>query len=353
MSDMDGRRCAQVDGETDGQNDSLRLDTIILTGSAGAYQLIEKIVSSLPASLPASVFVLIHMGISGYPYLDRLLQSKSRLSVKPAADGEKIEKGTIYTALPDQHLMLGRSHMHLRRGPRENGFRPAIDPLLRSAAVHFGTRAAGFVLSGLLDDGAAGLRALSSTGGMCFVQDPADALYPDLPLSALRAVPEATIISADDIPSVMETIAGGQVAAPRPTTDEIALELMIAGMHGNTIENAEHLGRLAPFNCPECDGVLWELADGPIRRWRCHTGHAFSEKTLSRAQEYYLERTLMSTLRAHRGRIRAIESALEHSTPGYENRSDLQQKLSSYREDASKIEIMLTRADTEPAILPG
>lgn len=171
----------------------------MIGASAGGVEALGTLVSGLPADLPAAVFVVLHVLPTGRSVLSRILERQSQLRVRPARDGEPIEHGRIYVALPDHHLLIDANRVRLTRDPSEKGHRPAVDALFRSAARAYGPRVLGIVLSGALDDGAAGLKAIGENGGGAIVQDPADALYASMPSAALRGAPDARVVPIADM----------------------------------------------------------------------------------------------------------------------------------------------------------
>src|SRR5262249_2025863 len=162
-------------------------DIIVIGGSAGAPAPLKDILSRLPVDLPAAVFVVLHIPAQGIGILSTVASAAAKLPVRQAESGMPIENGHIYLAAPDHHLLIFKNRIVLGRGPRENMVRPAIDPLFRSAALHYGPRVIGLVLSGLLSDGAAGLNAVKRCGGIALVQDPSDAISDEMPRRALEA----------------------------------------------------------------------------------------------------------------------------------------------------------------------
>ena len=316
---------------------STQLDTFVLGGSAGSFTALKTILADLPEDLPAAVIVCQHMPASQGTTAARLLRSHSALPVRVAEDMMPIEHGHVYFPAPDVHLMIGGDHLHLRRGAHENNFRPAIDPLFRSAAVYRATRAVGVVLSGLLDDGAAGARAMSRTGARILVQDPETAEFPDMPLAAERAVPHADIVALEDIASQIAALAGTRCLPPEEIPWDIGIELKIAGLEGASMANEDSLGSLSPYNCPHCNGVLWEIEDGPMRRFRCHTGHAYTVQTLGASQEEALDKGLFDSLRAHRGRASLLRQMIADAT-GAQSREILNVRARLIEEDAARLE---------------
>lgn len=314
-----------------------RVDTVVIGGSAGSFTALRRLLADLPEDLTAAVLICQHVSSYGESHAADLLSAYSNLPLDLADDGMEIRPGRIYFARPDVHLMIGHDHLHLRRGAHENNFRPAIDPLFRSAAVYRGPRAVGVILSGLLDDGAAGARALHRTGGRILVQSPDSADFPDMPMAALEAVP-----SAESVP--LETLAAEIVSAtklpstpPEPVPWDIGVELKIAGMEGATMTNEDRLGELSPYNCPSCNGVLWQIEDGPMTRFRCHTGHAYTMNSLSESQDRAIDESLFNTLRAHKGRAALIRQ-MARKTSGSESRRRLEERAARYEEDTARLQ---------------
>ena len=322
------------------------LDTIVIGGSAGGFGALRELLGMLPEGLPASLLVVLHSGRSEPPRAHDLLQQYTRLPLRLAEDGMAMRPGEVVFAQPDLHLLLGHEHVHLRRGPQENNFRPAIDPLFRSAAVYRGSRAAGVVLSGSLDDGAAGLHALAQAGGTPLVQDPRVAAYADMPEAAARAVPDAMLLSTSALAKRITAIAGQPVAPAPPPPDSVRLELMIAALERDDMATTAKLGELSPFNCPHCNGVLWEIEDGGTHRYRCHTGHAYGERSLSAAQEEALERSLYDALRAQKGRAELLRRMMRDA-PSEASRKRLKTRADTYEEDAQLLETVLHKRRSE------
>ena len=313
------------------------INAIVVGGSAGSFTALKTILADLPAGLPAAVFVCQHISPAHGSTAARLLSAHSSLPIRVAEDRMPIEPGTVYFAAPDAHLMIGGDHLHLRRGAHENNFRPAIDPLFRSAAVYRATRAVGVVLSGLLDDGAAGARAMARTGARIVVQDPGTAEFPDMPLAALRAVPHADRVSLADVGARIGALAGAPCLPPEEIPWDIGIELKIAGLEGASMANEERLGSLSPYNCPHCNGVLWEIEDGPMTRFRCHTGHAYTMQSLGQSQEEALDRGLFESLRAHKGRAALLRQMMADTRAGA-GREVLTARVRLIEEDAARLE---------------
>lgn len=275
-------------------------DVVVIGGSAGAYEALGGLLHDLPPDLPAAIFVVIHIGQDSL--LPALLDRRSRLPVVAAESGVLSERGRVYVAVPGMHLLLHHDHVLLRRGPRENHSRPAVDALFRSAAVSLGSRVTGVVLSGSLSDGTAGLRAIKRCGGLAVVQEPEDALVPSMPRSALRHVDVDYVRSVDDMPALLARLAG-EPAGPSPAVPvDIRLEAAIAAQELADMKVDDRLGKISPFTCPECHGALWEIHDGAMLRFRCHVGHAFTADTVLAARGADIDRMLATLQRVHQER---------------------------------------------------
>ena len=275
-------------------------DIITIGASAGGVEALAELVRGLPGDLPASVFVALHVPPHGTSVLPRILGRRGALPARHAEDGEAIVPGRIYVAPPDLHLLIRRGVVRLSRGPRENGFRPAIDPLFRSAARWYGARVVGVVLSGTLDDGTAGLLAIKERGGVAVVQDPDDALFPGMPRNAIDSAPVDHVLPASGIPDLLNQLArdgaAGEGDAPMP--DDMDLEAEMAEFDLQAIQGDERPGTPSGFACPDCAGVLWEIQDGEMVRFRCRVGHAWSPTSLLAAQSKSLETALWTAFRA-------------------------------------------------------
>ena len=273
-------------------------DIVVVGASAGGVEALAALARSLPADLPAAVFVVLHVPSTGSSALPDILSRHGPLPAAHVKDGEPIENGRIYVAPPDHHVLLRTGHVHLSRGPRENGHRPAVDPLFRSAAHEYASRVIGVVLSGALDDGTAGLTAVKSRGGLAVVQEPGDALYPGMPDSALEHVRVDHVVPTADMGALLARItAEPSPEAPGSTPDHMEVEVQVEGFSLEAMEG-ERPGRPSGFSCPDCNGVLWEIQDGQLQRFRCRVGHAWSPERLLTQQSEALEAALWIALRS-------------------------------------------------------
>ena len=272
-------------------------DIIVIGASAGGLDALRTLIGGFPPALPASVFIVQHIGATSH--LADILDNRSPLPASEAKNGEPIERGRIYVAGPGKHLMVHEQHVMLRRGPRENMSRPAIDPLFRSAALTFGARVIGIVLSGALSDGTAGLKAIKRCGGIAVVQDPADAAVSEMPASAIRHVAVDHVVPIVSMgPLVARLVDEPAGETPEPPA-ELRLETAISAREVTGMAAEDKLGAPSSFSCPECGGVLWEIGEGGLLRFRCNVGHAFTADAAFAAQADKIEDTLGTLMRAH------------------------------------------------------
>jgi two-component system chemotaxis response regulator CheB len=296
-------------------------DIIVIGASAGGVEALRATVGALPADLPAAVFVVLHLPPEPPSLLPTILQRYGHLPATHANDREPIEPGRVYVAQPDCHLIVEYGHVRAVHGPKENRHRPAVDPLFRSAARSYGPRVQGVILTGNLDDGTAGLRAIKQRGGVAIVQDPMEALYPGMPSSAIRNVAVDHIMPLADIPELLVRLAHepAQDSAIFPVPKELDIETRIATMEANDVEHVSKIGQPSMFTCPECHGTLWEMQDSNLLRFRCQVGHAYTVDSMMADQTEAVERALWAALRALEERValtrRLANRARENNHP--------------------------------------
>lgn len=274
----------------------IQRDLIVVGASAGGVQALQRLVADLPPELPAAVLVVLHLMQSQTSVLDSILARAGSLPVTSARDGERPERGHVYVAPPNTHLLLRGPNIHLSDGPRENGHRPAIDPLFRSAARAFGPRAIGVILSGTLDDGTDGLRLIKERGGATVVQDPDDAAYGEMPRSAIEYVGPDEVVPLARIGETLYRLLDSPLdpAPDRGVEDpgSQAIDLVEVELGREGIE-----GRPSLLTCPDCGGVLLERDDDGVIRFACQVGHAYSPESLVEEQGSALESALWSAMR--------------------------------------------------------
>lgn len=258
-----------------------RRDIVVIGGSAGSGAVLRELLSGLPADLPASVFIATHLPSNGAGYLCDMLAASCALPVAQAVDGQPIERGHVTVAVPDHHLLLVGETVRLGPGPRENMARPAIDPLFRSAALAGSARVVGVVLTGMLDDGASGLAAIKARGGVTVVQHPLDAEADSMPLAALETTEVDYVAATDDLAATLMRIVGTEAGASPPATDALMLEVEIAAGARLGSAHLRDLGEPSALSCPDCQGVLSEIAGPRPLRYRCQIGHGFTAEFLA------------------------------------------------------------------------
>ena len=271
-------------------------DIVVIGGSLGAIEPLQDIVRKLPSNLRASVFVVIHIPADSSSVLDNILSQVGWLEAHQPDDGERIEGGKIYVAPPDRHLTIEGNRVRVLRGPRENRHRPAIDPLFRTAARYYGPRVVAVLLSGRLDDGSAGLMAVKGRRGVTIVQDPKDAVSAEMPENGLRYAQPDFVLAAGAIgPKLLSLINVESEPQRMANKDKI---------QQNEDENLEVAypdegeGTPSVFACPECHGVLWELKDRDLVRFRCRVGHSYAIDSLSKEFSASTEAALWAAMRA-------------------------------------------------------
>ena len=280
-------------------------DIIVIGGSAGSYAPIRQIITGLPADLPVSVFITNHVPTHSTGYLSEILEISSKLRVMRAVDGQPIERGCVYVAVPDHHLLVVDGTIRLGNGPRENMSRPAIDPLFRSAALSYGPRVVGVVLSGMLNDGASGLNAIKACGGTALVQYPLDALSDEMPLSALEAVEADCIVPAAEIGGLIERFSAEDAAEEHHCPPNLPLEVEIAAGARLGAAKLREIADPSALSCPDCAGVLSEVTGEHPLRYRCQIGHAYTAEILaSRAKQ--VDEALRIALRIMEERVTLV-----------------------------------------------
>ncbi|MEG3899558.1 MULTISPECIES: chemotaxis protein CheB [unclassified Microcoleus] len=278
-------------------------DIIVIGTSAGGLKALGAIVGRLPADIDAALFIVQHLAADKPSILHQILADVGSLPASHPSDSEPIQKGRIYVAPPDYHLLVNQGSMRVVRGPQENRFRPAIDALFRSAARAYGSRVVGVVLTGYLDDGTVGLQAVKKRGGVAIVQDPKEAEYPSMATSALRYVKVDHCLPLAEIPDLLVQLSKQPAADEEayPVTEEIEIESKIAEQQMNTqefLKNVEAIGTRTTYTCPECNGSIWQIGKSEPLRFRCHIGHSFTADVFLSEQTQNIENALWSAVRA-------------------------------------------------------
>ncbi len=280
--------------------DPLGHDIIVIGASAGGVEALTNLVARLPADLPAAVFIVLHIPAYGASVLPGILSRHGPLPAVHPTGGESVQNGHIYVAPPDHHLLVEKDGtVRLTRGPHENGHRPAVDTLFRSAARAYGPRVVGVVLTGTLDDGTAGLQAIKRRGGLAVVQNPEDALFASMPRCAIEGVTVDHIAPLAEIGPTLARLAHSPVPRVKeaPMPRDLEDEFKAAEFDIKALETRRE-GKPSAYACPDCHGVLWEVEEDDLLRFRCRVGHAFSPESLLASQSDALEDALWAALRA-------------------------------------------------------
>jgi two-component system, chemotaxis family, protein-glutamate methylesterase/glutaminase len=283
-------------------------DVIVIGSSMGGIRALSTLVAALPRDLPAAVFVVQHIGEDSRALLSSILAHRGPLPAVTAEDGMKWRAGQIHVAPPGRHMLISDGRVRVGLGPRENRSRPAIDPLFRTAAAHYSSRVIGVILTGLLNDGASGLLAVASCGGTAIVQDPGEAEFPDMPCSALAAVPAAQRASLADLPLLLSRLASDPAPPPPDIPAALRLEVRLTESAMTSTENWHELpGTPTNFTCPECSGAIQEVHADGVRRYRCRVGHAYSAGDLLMDKARAVEDSLWVALQTLQERAEMLD----------------------------------------------
>ncbi|MEG3986813.1 chemotaxis protein CheB [Microcoleus sp. Pol7_A1] len=314
-------------------------DIIVIGASAGGLKALGAILGNLPSDIDAAIFIVKHLAADKPSILPQILTDLGSLPASHPSDGEAIQKGRIYVAPPDNHLLLNQQgSIRVVHGPKENRFRPAIDTLFRSAARAYGSRVVGVVLTGYLDDGTVGLQAVKKRGGVTIVQDPKEAEYPSMPTSALRYVKVDRCLPLAEIPDLLVELSKQPAAEQEayPMTEEIEIESNIAEQQMNTkelLDNVEAIGTRTTYTCPECNGSIWQIDKSEPLRFRCHTGHSFTADTFLAEQTQSLENALWSATRIMEDKVMFLRQMSERM-----RNYNLQSAAAKYEDHAESLD---------------
>ncbi|HEV7992033.1 MAG TPA: chemotaxis protein CheB [Gemmatimonadaceae bacterium] len=353
-------------------------DIIVIGGSAGGIEALMRILATLPPDLPAAVCVVVHQAAYLPNRRPEILGRASVLPVVLAEHGMRLRPGTVYLSVPDQHLFIERGTtaelgvLRLVRGPKENRSRPAIDPLFRSAALAFGRRVIGVMLSGALDDGTSGLWVIKDCGGISVVQDPTDALVSSMPSHAIEEVGADHIVPASAMGALLGELARTSIGSHTPPSTEkqvglpkgheigrgnrgdLQREIAIAQLDDTAHASPERVGVPSRYACPDCGGVLWAASPaGAPLHFRCETGHAYSAAALAEGQTEAVESAMWAALRAleDKADLARLRGGLAHERGLHSHAEQYDAQLHAAQEHAAAIRALL-RVDGRLGIRP-
>ena len=324
-----------------------RKDIIVIGASAGGIEPVRTILAGLPPDFAGSLFVVMHTSPDAPGLLDVIFNRAGALAAVLANDGERIVPGRVYVAPSDHHLLIEPGRVRLTRGPKENRFRPAIDPLFRSAAQTYGPRVIGIILSGGLDDGTSGLATVKQLGGTAIVQDPQEAWAPSMPASALKHVRADHVLPVSEIAPLLVRLAGGADVGEggHAVPEDVKIEVDIAKEDKATEAGVLQLGDPSNYACPECHGVLLQMKERAPLRFRCHTGHGYTFESLVSEMDDVIEESLWNAIRALEERALLMRHAGEHAR---ETPTDANDRFITGADDAQRRAELVRRALFEP-----
>ena len=336
-------------------------DIVVIGASSGGIEAVSALVSSLPAELPAALFVCIHIQAGAESVLPRILSRVGPLPAVHAETGMPIERGRIYVAPPDHHLVVEPGVISLSRGPRENRARPSIDVMFRSAAIAYGPRTIGVVMSGYLDDGAAGLLTIKRCSGLAVVQDPGDARQASMPRAALDVVTADAIISGISGGATIAALVNTPPAVAARSTAQAQPRLEVGAAQDSpaAARGAIQIGTPTGIACPDCGGGLFSVKDGPLTRYRCHVGHAFNPGSLLEAQTEDTEKALWVALRALEERASLLlDMSLQMQQRGSRSAAQYAARSKELHAHAVRLRAMLSetraeRSEVAPEVVAG
>jgi two-component system, chemotaxis family, protein-glutamate methylesterase/glutaminase len=326
---------------------------VVIGASAGGLDALQEMIQSFQPGLDVAYCIVLHLSRKGIgDFVVHRLSQVTSLHCSLAVNGAPIKQNSIYIARPNQHLLVKENHFILGGGPEENRFRPSIDVLFRSAAVAYGSYAIGIILSGMLDDGTSGMWAIKRSGGTCIVQDPNQAEYPDMPLSVINNMEIEHVVTLNEIGRVIENITLRKKRKKKSNIPkEVIAESKIAEITAVGIDVIEKIADTSVFACPDCGGNLWMMKDDLLKRYRCHIGHAYTERDLAVKQMEAAGSTLWVALRMMEERKHLLKkSEIENAKKGYKTlssaQSEKQKEMQKHIDMLKKILFNLQNDDT-------
>jgi two-component system chemotaxis response regulator CheB len=286
---------------------------VVIGASAGGLQAITDLVSKLPKHPSMAMFVVLHVSKQSMgSVIAHHLQKNASMTCHIPEDQELIKPGHLYIAPPDHHMMIKGDKIRIHNGPHENRWRPSIDVLFRSAAVSYSSQVIGIILTGLLDDGTSGMGAIKRSGGICIVQEPNEAEFSDMPTNVLNNVDVDYRVPIADMPYIIQDLYSKQPGPAVEVPREIQIEADITERMSVSMGDLKDIASHTIFNCPDCGGGLWKIKEDKVHRYRCHTGHVYTEQVLMQVQSEELEETLWVSIRMLEERRNLLLTVSEH-----------------------------------------
>lgn len=283
-------------------------DLVVVGASAGGIEALSGLVAGLSGDLPASVLIVQHLAEESPGVVASMLQRHTPLAVAMAEDGMPLERGRVYVAPPNRHMLALPNRVSVVFGPRENRSRPAIDPLFRTAAVNHGSRVIGLILTGMLADGASGLHAVARCGGVALVQSPGDARFPEMPQRALDRVPNAIQCPLSELPALIDRLTREPTGPSLTVPESLRIEANLTERAMPDEDWNRVPGTPTRFTCPECNGALQSIEENGVSRYRCRVGHAYSGPDLLSEKTGALEDSLWVALQTLEERIEMLRT---------------------------------------------
>jgi two-component system chemotaxis response regulator CheB len=300
-------------------------NVILIGASAGGFKAIFQMVEKIPANIPAAIFVVMHLGKQSMPeIIAQQVQKVTKFTCSIPTNGEEIKAGHLYVAPKDSHMLITKDVIHITKGPHENRWRPSIDVLFRSAAAAYDSKVIGIVLSGMMDDGTSGMSAIKRSGGVCIVQEPLEAEFPDMPRNVLNKVDVDYQVSVNDISYILDDLFAKPEGTMHAIPEDIKIEAQIAQGMISSVNELKKIGEQSDFTCPECGGSLFTMHNDNTHRYRCFTGHTYNEKLLVETQAEALEESIWVCIRMLEERKGLLRKVAEHEGEIGQNGNALQ-----------------------------
>jgi two-component system chemotaxis response regulator CheB len=315
---------------------------IVIGASAGGIDAIKKMLAGLDKSIDAAVCIVQHVAeTSNAGAIVAILQKETSLACSVAENGIAIEKGHVYLAPPKHHLLVDGDLLLLTTGAHENKYRPAIDVLFRSAAVNYGHRVIAVILTGMLEDGTSGMSAVKKSGGICIVQNPSDAQFPSMPSSVLHNLAVDYESDLSDIAEIINNILKSPLPPAIPIPNEIQIEADITKRMMSDIDELKRFANRSDFVCPDCGGGLWAVRDDAAHRYRCHTGHVYTEKLLGRLQDEKIEESVWVSIRMLEEKSNLLKVMLHRQNDNDSLRNSYIRRIQDNESHISRLKLLL------------